>query len=234
MYGYNHTERWQILSGWVLLGQFKPLPMPVAPVFVITTPQQNQQNRMVIYTFDILSQHLTSKPSSSSSLAGAAQALLSLPVGWGSPGEQQHAQPGEAWWQNSAARSEGYQHEPIPSPTCTREGSGSSGQHEQPDVRGPGAAGWKTSCPCRVHSFSCVWAVSGTGRLRAWQGLQQVPQCQRCWAKRGHGPWDTPCLCRVQAHTCTCHTLSTQNCADIDCSAATAICIYLDLPTVFG
>lgn len=128
---------------------------------------------MVIYTFDI--QHLTSKPSSFSSSAGAVQALLSVTVGWGSPGEQQHVQPGEAWWQSSAAR------------------SGSPWQHKQPDERGPRAPGWKTSGLCQVHSSYHAWAVSDIERLWAWWGHQLLPVCQGCGAKHVHGLRDTHC-----------------------------------------
>lgn len=161
-----------MLSGWVLLGQFKPfLPLSMP----------TKLDGYLYFWHPV--QHPTSKPSSSSSSAGAAQALLSLPVGWGSPGEQQHVQPGEAWWQNSAAR------------------SGSSWQHQQPDVHGPRAAGWKTSCPCQVHSSSHVWAVSGIVRLRAWRGLQLLPWCQGCGAKHVQGLQDTNHACAWFRHT---------------------------------
>lgn len=97
----------QTLPGWVLLEQFQPLlplSMPVAPALKITTPQESQQNRMVICTFDYLHGSPASYSKHPSSSAGATEALLSLPAGWEPPAEQQRMWPGETTWQSSAGK----------------------------------------------------------------------------------------------------------------------------------
>lgn len=210
MHGYNCTERWQILPGCILLGQFKPLlalSMPVDPVLVITTPQQNQQNWLVIYTFNILSSIFLAN-------IQALQAQLEqLRLCWVCQWVGDH--------QESSSMCSQERHGGR---TAAR--SGSSWQHEQPDVRGLRATGWKDLVPMSGAFLPpCLRSIWNWGLGRP-PAATTMPGLWRkaCAQALRHTPW-----------LCTCHTHSTHNCADTGFSTeATAIHIYLDLPTVFG
>lgn len=111
--------------------------------------------------------------------------------------------------------------------------SGSSWQHEQQDGHGPRAPGWKTSGPCQVHSSAMLeqcLTLRGFGLDEAISCYQSVRAVEPsvCMGSETH------IVPGLGTHMLMAHTHSTQNCADTDLSAATAIYIYLDLPTVFG
>lgn len=77
-----------------------------------------------------------------------------------------------------------------------------------------------------VLCWSSFWHPEASGLVRPpAAAMVSVLLSQVCT-----GP-ETPCLCWI-GHT---HTKAgNQNCADTDLSAAIALCIYSDLPTVFG
>lgn len=183
MHGYNCTERWQILPGCILLGQFKPLlalSMPVDPVLVITTPQQNQQNWLVIYTFNILSSIFLAN-------IQALQAQLEqLRLCWVCQWVGDHQESSSMCIQERHGGR-----------TAAR--SGSSWQHEQPDVRGLRATGWKDLVPMSGAFLPpCLRSI---WNCEAWGGLQLLPQCQGCGGKPVHRPWDTHRDCAHVTHT---------------------------------
>lgn len=139
-----------MLSECVLLGQFKPLlalSMPVAPVLVITTPQQNQQNWLVIYTFNILSSIFL--PNIQALQAQLEQLRLCWVCQW--VGDHQES-----------------------SSMCSQERHG--GRTLLPDQVASDSTsslmymasepwGKRTSCPYQVSSSSHVWEASGIVRL---------------------------------------------------------------------